>query len=126
MANRAHPHATPELRAGLSRVHLHGHCYQKALVGTGPSVKALSLFGYDVNLIDAGCCGMAGSFGYEVEHYDVSRKVAEDRLLPAIRAAAPEDLIVAAGTSCRSQISDLSGRKALHPAEAMAAALKDG
>ena len=126
VANQAKGGALPvDLKPNLGRVHLHGHCYQKALVGTGPSVKALSLFGYDVSLIDAGCCGMAGSFGYEAEHYEISREVAEERLLPAIRATAPEDLIAAAGTSCRTQIGDLSGRKALHPVELMAAALAE-
>ena len=126
IVNQANGGALPVgLWPNAGRVHLHGHCYQKALVGTGPSVQSLSLFGYDVQLIDAGCCGMAGSFGYEAEHYEVSRKIAEDRLLPAIRAAAPEDIIAAAGTSCRGQISDLAGRRAMHPVELMAAALAE-
>ena len=69
--------------------------------------------------MDSGCCGMAGSFGYESEHYELSLKMAERRLLPAVRGADPETLIVAAGTSCRHQIEHGSGRRALHPAEVL-------
>ena len=73
--------------------------------------------------VDSGCCGMAGSFGYESEHYDLSLKMAERRLLPAVRDAAADTLIVAAGTSCRHQILHGSGRQALHPAEVLRAAM---
>jgi Fe-S oxidoreductase len=111
------------LRDAPGRVKAHVHCYQKALIGVNPVADALRAFGYDVDLIDAGCCGMAGAFGYEREHYSVSVAVGEDRLLPAVRAAAPEDFIAASGVSCRSQIADLAGRKPLHPVEIMAAAL---
>ncbi len=98
---------------------LHGHCHQKALVGTGPSKRILSLPpNYTVEEVDSGCCGMAGAFGYEAEHYDISRQMAERRLLPAVRAAAPDTIIAAAGTSCRHQIGHGgNGRTALHPAE---------
>jgi Fe-S oxidoreductase len=70
----------------------------------------------EVSDLDAGCCGMAGSFGYESEHYEVSRLVGEQRLLPAIRRAGPEDVIVAPGFSCRLQIQHFTGRQAVHPA----------
>jgi Fe-S oxidoreductase len=100
---------------------LHGHCHQKALIGTKPAVQALSLAGYTVQEIDSTCCGMAGAFGYESEHVEVSLKMAEHGLLPAVRAAAAETVIVALGVSCRQQIFSATGRRALHPAEALAA-----
>lgn len=107
-------------------VRLHGHCYQKALVGVQPSLKALCLpKNYTVVLIPSGCCGMAGSFGYEHEHYKVSMQIGELVLFPAVRAADENDIIAAAGTSCRHQIHDGVQRKALHPAEILHAALKD-
>jgi Fe-S oxidoreductase len=103
---------------------LHGHCHQKALVGTKPSTRVLSLPpNYAVEEVDSGCCGMAGSFGYEIEHYDISMTMAERRLLPAVRESAAETLIAAAGTSCRAQIHHGTGRKALHPAEILRNAL---
>lgn len=104
---------------------LHGHCHQKSLVGTAPAKRTLSLpENYSVTEIDSSCCGMAGSFGYEKEHYEISRQMAEHRLAPQIRTADPDTVIVAAGTSCRHQISDLTGRSALHPAEVILAAMK--
>ncbi|MEZ4703280.1 MAG: FAD-linked oxidase C-terminal domain-containing protein [Rhodothermales bacterium] len=102
---------------------LHGHCHQKALVGTDPSKKTLSAAGCSVEEVDSGCCGMAGSFGYEAEHYDISMQMAERRLLPAVRAAAPDTVVVAAGFSCRHQIKDGAGREALHPAQVLRQAL---
>lgn len=102
---------------------LHGHCHQKALIGTGPLHAVLSAAGYTVAEVDSGCCGMAGSFGYEAEHHDISLKMAERRLLPAVRSAAADTCIGAAGTSCRHQIADGTGRTARHPAELLRAAL---
>jgi FAD/FMN-containing dehydrogenase/Fe-S oxidoreductase len=102
---------------------LHGHCHQKAQIGTRPAHLALAAAGYVVREVDSGCCGMAGSFGYEAEHDAASRAMAERALLPAVRACPPETTIVAAGVSCRQQIADLAGRRALHPAEALAARL---
>jgi Fe-S oxidoreductase len=105
---------------------LHGHCQQKALVGTDPSKKALTLpEGYRVSEVDSGCCGMAGAFGYEAEHFDISMKMGERRLLPAVREADEETILVAAGTSCRHQIADGTGKRALHPAEVLRQALED-
>jgi FAD/FMN-containing dehydrogenase/Fe-S oxidoreductase len=99
---------------------LHGHCHQKALRGMGGSTAALRLVpGLDVQVLDTGCCGMAGSFGYEKEHYDVSVAIANLDLLPAL-AQAPEATVVATGTSCRHQVKDLAGRRGLHPLEVLA------
>ena len=105
---------------------LHGHCHQKALIGTAATERILSLAGYRVDAVDAGCCGMAGSFGYEAEHTDVSTRMAELRLAPAVRAAGPDTAIAATGFSCRSQIKDVTGRTARHPAELLWTALRRG
>ena len=99
------------------KVLLHGHCHQKALVGTAPTTAMLKAVGYEVSEVDSGCCGMAGSFGFEKEHYDLSTKIANRRLVPAVNATAREITIVAPGISCRQQIEHLTGRKAKHPAE---------
>jgi len=101
------------------RVLLHGHCHQKALVGTAPTTAMLKAVGYEVREVDSGCCGMAGSFGFEKEHYDLSTKIANRRLVPAVNATGSEVEIVAPGISCRQQIEHLTGRKAKHPAELM-------
>lgn len=115
----------PFFEGSPRRVLLHGHCHQKALVGTGPAWRVLALPpGYTVEEVDSGCCGMAGSFGYEAEHYAISMQMAERRLLPAVRAAAPETIIAAAGVSCRQQIAHGSGRAALHPAQVLYQALR--
>ena len=104
---------------------LHGHCHQKALVGTVPSKEMLTLpAGYTVEEVDSGCCGMAGSFGYEKEHYDLSRAMAERRLLPAVREQDENTIVVAAGFSCRHQIKDGAGKHALHPAQVLRDAMK--
>lgn len=106
-------------------IKLHGHCYQKAFHLVGYTEKVLSLpTNYSVEVIPSGCCGMAGSFGYEKEHYDISMKVAELVLLPAVRAAKEDVLIAAAGTSCRHQIKDGAARKSYHPVEILYNALK--
>jgi FAD/FMN-containing dehydrogenase/Fe-S oxidoreductase len=103
---------------------LHGHCHQKALVGTDPSKRTLALPGHIVTEIDSGCCGMAGAFGYEAEHYEISLAMAERRLLPAIRQEDQQTLIAAAGVSCRQQIKYGTGRQVYHPAEILRAALR--
>ncbi|MBD2702970.1 FAD-binding protein [Spirosoma sp. BT702] len=104
-------------------VKVHGHCHQKALSSMIPVKKALSLpKNYNVQLIPSGCCGMAGSFGYETEHYELSMQIGELVLFPAVRRA-EEAIISAAGTSCRHQIKDGTGRKAQHPAEILYDAL---
>ncbi|WP_419193183.1 FAD-binding and (Fe-S)-binding domain-containing protein [Kolteria novifilia] len=97
------------------RLLVHGHCHQKAAGEFDASVRALELLGNaKPTVLNTGCCGMAGAFGYEKRHYDVSHAVAEDRLLPALRAE-PEATIVAPGFSCRTQMRDLAGRDSLHP-----------
>lgn len=106
-------------------IKLHGHCQQKAIASTEPTVKMLSLpVNYSVSEIESGCCGMAGSFGFEKEHYEVSMKIGELRLFPAIRKLKDETIIAASGTSCRQQISDGTQRKAFHPIEILYHALK--
>jgi FAD/FMN-containing dehydrogenase/Fe-S oxidoreductase len=105
-------------------IRLHGHCHQKALASVAATVKALELpQNYKVKIIPSGCCGMAGSFGYEEEHYHLSMQVAELVLMPAVRSASAETLIAAPGTSCRHQIKDCTGRIAQHPAEILHDAL---
>lgn len=100
------------------RIALHGHCHQKSLSSLSFSVKLLSLpKNYAVEVIPSGCCGMAGSFGYEKEHYEVSMQIGELVLFPAIRKAEQDTLIAATGTSCRHQIKDGTTRKAFHPIE---------
>ena len=106
---------TPGAREAL----LHGHCHQKAMVGTAPTVAVLQWAGYTVSEVDSGCCGMAGSFGFEREHYDVSIALGNRRLAPAVKAAPGTTEVVASGISCRQQIQHLAGRRAKHPAEVL-------
>jgi FAD/FMN-containing dehydrogenase/Fe-S oxidoreductase len=102
------------------RLLLHGHCHQKALVGTAPTLAVLRLpAGYEVQEIPSGCCGMAGSFGYEAEHYEVSMKIGSQRLFPAIHEADDSVELVADGISCRQQIQHATGRHARHLAEVL-------
>ena len=106
------------------RIKLHGHCYQKAFHLVDTTAKILSFpKGHEVEVIPSGCCGMAGSFGYEKEHYEVSMKVGELVLLPAVRNTPEEVLIAAPGTSCRHQIKDGAGKRAYHPVEILWQAL---
>lgn len=102
---------------------LHGHCHQKALFGMDADVGLCRALGLDFQLLDSGCCGMAGAFGYEAAHYDVSVKVGELVLLPAVRSAGEDTLIISDGFSCRSQILQCSGRRSLHLAEVLRMAL---
>jgi Fe-S oxidoreductase len=111
--------------AGGKKVMLHGHCHQKALVGTAPTIAMLKAAGYEVTEVDSGCCGMAGSFGFEKEHYDLSLKIGNRRLAPAVKAVGGEVEIVAPGISCRQQIEYLAGRKAKHPAELLVEVLSN-
>jgi len=105
-------------------IKLHGHCQQKALSSVAPSVKMMSLpENYSVETIPSGCCGMAGSFGYEKEHYDLSMKIGELVLFPAVRNKGENVIIAAPGTSCRHQVKDGTGEKALHTIEVLYDAL---
>ena len=104
---------------------LHGHCHQKAFDAMPAVRKVLHMIpGLKVETVESSCCGMAGSFGYEAEHFDVSMRMAELSLLPAVRKAKPETMVVADGTSCRHQIHDGAGREALHVARLLQMALK--
>ena len=117
-------HAALDLESGPARVLLHGHCHQKAM-GLLPPARALlsRIPGATVVDLDAGCCGMAGSFGYAREHYDVSRAIGERKLLPAARAMTADTVLVAPGTSCREQVRHFAGARALHPAELLRSSL---
>jgi Fe-S oxidoreductase len=114
------------LRAGPRRVLLHGHCHQKAM-GSMPAARALlaRIPSCSVVDLDAGCCGMAGSFGYAREHYDLSREIGERRLLPAARHMEKDDVLVASGTSCRHQVAHFTGVRALHAAELLQSLLEE-
>ena len=105
------------------RIHLHGHCHQKALGGMEPTLGALGLLeGVTSSLVDSACCGMAGSFGFEAEHYEVSRAMGERTLFPAILGA-PDAEVLVTGVSCRQQIGHFTGRTPRHVAELLAEAL---
>jgi FAD/FMN-containing dehydrogenase/Fe-S oxidoreductase len=111
--------------ARAQAIKLHGHCHQKALSSLVPTVKMLELpAGYKVTVIPSGCCGMAGSFGYEEEHFEISQQIGELVLFPTLRRTPEDTLVAAPGTSCRHQIKDGLGRIALHPVEILHAALK--
>src|SRR5690606_16247073 len=103
---------------------LHGHCHQRAFGTVGAVEAMLQLVpGLTISTIDAGCCGMAGAFGYQAEHAAVSRQVAEVGPLPRVRDAPADAILVAAGTSCRHQFADLAARTAIHPVRVLADAL---
>ena len=113
-----------DLRNGPARVLLHGHCHQKSLGLLAPAKALLARIpDAEVTNLDAGCCGMAGSFGYAREHFDVSQQIGERRLLPAARNLAPGSVLVAAGVSCRHQVHDFTGVRPLHPAELLRSVL---
>jgi Fe-S oxidoreductase len=114
----ASAHATLTLSRGPARVLLHGHCHQKSMGALAPAKALLQRIpGITVVDLDAGCCGMAGSFGYVREHYEVSRAIGERKLFPAARNLAADDVLVASGVSCRHQIADFTSARALHAAE---------
>jgi Fe-S oxidoreductase len=102
---------------------VHGHCHQKALAGMEATEAALAMAGYNASTIDSACCGMAGSFGFEAEHYDISEAMARRTLVPAVDAAPLDTAIAITGVSCRQQISHFSTREPKHVVEYLAAAL---
>ncbi|MGE0714246.1 MAG: FAD-binding and (Fe-S)-binding domain-containing protein [Alphaproteobacteria bacterium] len=123
-AERAAGRFTPALKPRAQQAVLHGHCHQRAFGTVGAVTAMLKLVPeLKVDAVDAGCCGMAGAFGYRAEHAATSRAVAEVGPLPHIRAAPTDALVVAAGTSCRHQFADLAGRTAVHPVRVLADAL---
>ena len=105
---------------------VHGHCHQKALMKMDSEEEVLKRLGLDFEILDSGCCGMAGSFGFEKDHYDISMQIGELVLLPAVRRAAPDTLIIANGFSCREQIAQATNRSALHLADVMQMAMNNG
>ena len=106
-------------------IKIHGHCHQKSIEGTSATERMLSLpNNFSVEVLDTGCCGMAGSFGYEEEHFELSMQVGENSVFPAVRNIQKNQIIVAAGTSCRHQILDGTKRTALHPASVLLKAIK--
>ena len=113
-----------QFRGTARHILVHGHCHQKALTGTAATIKVLNLPpNFHVEEIDSGCCGMAGSFGYEKEHFEVSKQVGQERLFDVVAASAEDVEIAAVGTSCRHQIADFTGRKARHWVEILVEAL---
>ena len=113
----------PQLRR---RVLVHGHCHQEAVMGMSAEQDLYERMGMDFEVLDSGCCGLAGSFGFERAHHDISVQIAEGRLLPAIREASEETLLLADGFSCKTQIEQLSERRALHTAQVIKMALEQG
>jgi Fe-S oxidoreductase len=106
------------------KVLLHGHCHQKAIIKMDHEVGLLQKMGTELNVPDAGCCGMAGPFGFNADKFDVSKAVGERVLLPAVRRSSDDTIIVADGFSCQEQIAQLTGRRAVHLAEALRMALR--
>jgi Fe-S oxidoreductase len=113
----------PPTLAGQAVVH--GHCHHKAIAKMTNEEQLFAALGLDFEILDSGCCGLAGSFGYEAEHYDISMQIGERMLLPAVRGAGDDTLVVADGFSCRQQIAHGTGRRALHVAEVLDPALRD-
>jgi Fe-S oxidoreductase len=118
--------STLPLKAGPKTILFHGHCHQKSMSLAAPAKALLAAIpNTTVVDLDAGCCGMAGSFGYAREHYEVSRAIGERKLFPAVRNKPAGAVVVAAGTSCRHQIADFAGESAVHPAVLIAQLLKE-
>jgi Fe-S oxidoreductase len=114
----------PDSPVSGRRILFHGHCHQKALVSTAGTVALLRRIpGAQVDEVDAGCCGMAGSFGFEAEHYDLSMQIGSLRLFPAIATEPAGTIVAATGVSCRQQIAHGTGRAARHPVELVRAAV---
>lgn len=123
VAERWESHAAPAGVEKVGPVVLHGHCHQKALWGSETSAAGLRKVSDSVHVLDSGCCGMAGSFGYTCDRYDLSMKIGELSLFPSVRSAPEGAVIAAPGTSCRHQIRDGTGREAVHPIEVIARAM---
>ena len=100
-----------------AEVVVHGHCHQKALFGMQGDTALLDKLGVRWRLLETGCCGMAGSFGFDAQHYDLSMKIGEDKLLPLVRAVSPDTIVLTNGFSCREQIEHGTGRASLHIAQ---------
>jgi Fe-S oxidoreductase len=120
LARRGDAYAPPRLHG---RALVQPHCHQHAVMGTDADRRLLERMGLEVTMLDGGCCGMAGSFGFEARHYDVSMAVGEHAVLPAVRAASSDTLIIADGFSCREQLTQGAGRQPLHLADVLRLAL---
>ncbi len=103
---------------------VHGHCHQEAVMGMSAERELYEKLGLDFEVLDSGCCGLAGSFGFEREHDEISREIGEQRLMPAVRAAGAETILIADGFSCKTQIEDMTDRRALHTAQVIELAMK--
>jgi hypothetical protein len=123
LAKKMPDYRVPELRASAV---VHGHCHQKAVIGFRHDQELLEKVCLDAEILDAGCCGLAGSFGYETAHYEVSMNSGERVLFPKVRAASDDCLVVADGFSCRSQIRHGTERRALHSAQVLKLAMSFG
>jgi len=106
------------------KAQVHGHCHEKSIFGMQSLQSVLQRIALDTSMPDAGCCGMAGSFGFEKAKYDVAMRCGERALLPAVRDSADDTLMIATGYSCREQIVQSTGRRVLHPAQVMKMALQ--
>jgi Fe-S oxidoreductase len=120
LAAKAPNFSIPRLRASAV---VHGHCHEKAVLDFESERKVLDRLGVDYTVLDSGCCGMAGAFGFERDHYDVSVACGERVLLPSVRSAPADTLLIANGFSCREQIAQLTNRRAIHIAEVLKRAL---
>jgi Fe-S oxidoreductase len=120
------PRITSLFRDDLSLpILVHAHCHQKAIAGAEPTIAALNLVpGYEAKLIETGCCGMAGSFGFEAEHYEISRAMGAYKLFPVVEAAGVQTQIAITGVSCRQQIGHFTSRVPRHAVELLADALR--
>ncbi|MGH7872220.1 MAG: (Fe-S)-binding protein, partial [Candidatus Binatia bacterium] len=123
LAKKAPDYKPPKL---VRKAVVHEHCHHKSVLDKATEKQLLDTLGLDYELLDSGCCGMAGAFGFEKRHYDISMKIGERVLLPKVRDAAKDTLIIADGFSCREQIAQTTDRQALHIAQVMQMALHDG
>jgi FAD/FMN-containing dehydrogenase/Fe-S oxidoreductase len=123
LQGQAKDYALPQLRR---KALVHAHCHHRAVMSFDAEHAVLRRLGLDFETLDSGCCGMAGGFGFEAEHYDISIEVGERILLPAVRSASPDMLVIADGFSCREQIAQATGREALHVVEVLEMALRQG
>jgi len=108
------------------RAIVHGHCHQKATAGMSGEAQLYERMGLDFELLDSGCCGMAGSFGFEAGHHDISLQVGEHKLMPIVRAASQDTLVIADGFSCKTQVSQMTDRRPLHTAQVLKMAIDHG
>jgi len=122
LVKKAEHYQLPQLQR---KALVHGHCHHKAIMKMTDEEAVLAKLGLDFKALDSGCCGMAGAFGFEKDHYDVSIKVGERVLLPAVRSASQDTLIIADGFSCREQIAHCTNRRALHLAEVIQMAMHE-